>query len=482
MRRYFEPEPSWLRVLLRSALAYGLLPDLLMNLIARYLGVSHTLANLDYLALGILIPWLPWWLGLPALALTLIADLAMTVAPTYQFDLSKVLETTQELFNLAPSFVLPIVAVVLLGSTALAGLMLRLRAPGAARVRESSCALLLTLLVLGADLALSPNLLTGMDRAVTSVNVAGSPGAFILRELRHQLGNSQPLTLSPAPERASAPIVAGLAQQQLPPKLVLVVVESWGWFKDERARALITAPLTQLAAQRPDLRLELGETLFQGSTVNGELRELCGLRSSSIRLPDPRIQLDHCLPHQLAALGYHSVAMHGYRGSMFNRLHWYPQLGFTERLFDRELLTRLGRESRCGATFPGVCDGDVPALIGRQLDDPAHARQFVYWLSLNAHLPIYESQDPRAAVDCSQSPTTAGDEQECRLAKLHHLLMQSLAEMMARRHDTALVVVGDHAPAFVAGTRREQLSPDHVPHAVLWPNTAVGPHAAAPAR
>lgn len=472
MKRYFEPVPSGKQVLLRTALAFLLLPNLLINLVAHYLGVSHTLANLDYLALGVLLPWLPLWQAAPALALCFIVDLVMTVAPTYQFDLGKVLETTQELFNLSPSFVLPIIGGVLLLSGLLSAAILRLRARRAPRLGASASALLLALLVLGADMALSPNLITGMDRAVTSINVAGSPGAVLLRELLGELRGTHAVVVTPAPERASAPIVTGLAQQQLPNKIVLVVVESWGWFQDPAARALITAPLQKLAAQRPDLHLELGETIFQGSTVNGELRELCGIRSTSIHLPDPRIPLQGCLPHALAAQGYTSTAMHGYRGSMFNRLHWYPELGFTQQLFDRELLERLGHASRCGATFPGVCDGDIPALIGRQLDDPAHPKQLVYWLSLNAHLPIYASDDPRAAIDCSASPTTASDEQECRLAKLHHLTMAALAEMMAQRRDTALVVVGDHAPAFVSGERRRQLSADHVPHAVLWPQPA----------
>jgi phosphoglycerol transferase MdoB-like AlkP superfamily enzyme len=207
--------------------------------------------------------------------------------------------------------------------------------------------------------------------------------------------------------------------------------------------------------------------------VNGEMRELCGIRSTSIRLPDPQIPLQDCLPHRLVALGYRTTAIHGYRGSMFNRLNWYPLAGFEHTWFDRDLLDLLGHSSRCGSTFPGVCDGDIAGLIGRELDASPDARQFIYWMTLNAHLPIFATTDPRAAADCNASAVMRDDEQQCRLVKLHRLVMQALADMMASRRDTGLVIVGDHAPAFVSGERRHHLSPDHVPHAVIWPRDAL---------
>jgi hypothetical protein len=457
-----------------------MLPNLVLGLIAAYLGVSRPLVDLDYLALGVLVPWLPWPLGGLLLMLAMIVDIVLTVAPTYQFDLAKVVETAQELFNLSPAFVLPIIVAIGLGTAAVVALMLRLRPPSPPRAAPSLTAALLTLLALGGDVLLSPNLLTGMDRAVTSINIAGSPGAFFAHQVLSEFGSTHAIVVTPAPDRASRPIVAGLDAGRLPSKIVLVVVESWGYYEDAAVREQIVAPLRALTGQRPDLSLALGTTTFLGSTVNGEMRELCGIRSTSIRLPDPQIPLQDCLPHRLAALGYRTTAIHGYRGSMFNRLNWYPLAGFEHTWFDRDLRDLLGHSSRCGSTFPGVCDGDIAGLIGRELETSAASKQFIYWMTLNAHLPIFATTDPRAAADCEASAVTRDDEQQCRLVRLHRLVMQALADMMASRHDTGLVIVGDHAPAFVSGERRHHLSSDHVPHAVLWPRDAAAAPTAPP--
>jgi hypothetical protein len=220
---------SWWRPALRTALAYGVLPNLVLGLIAVYLGVSRPLLDLDYLALGVLVPWLPRLLGGLLLMLAMIFDLVLTVAPTYQFDLAKVVETAQELFNLSPAFVLPIIVTIVIGAAVVAALMLRLRPPSPPRLAPSIAAVLLTLLALGADVLLSPNVLTGMDRAVTSINIAGSPGAFLTHQVLSEFGSAHAIVVTPAPERASASIVDGLAAGRLPSKLVLVVVESWGY-------------------------------------------------------------------------------------------------------------------------------------------------------------------------------------------------------------------------------------------------------------
>ena len=455
--------------LFRSLLGYAVLPNLVLGLLAAYLGVGRPLINLDYLGIAVLAPWLPRWLLRLGLGFAVLLDLLQTVAPTYQFNIGKILETTQDVFNLPAAFAVPIAIGVLAVSGGLAWLITRL----APQQRwQTLHGLALGIAALGADLALSPNALTGMERAVTQFNVAGSPGLFFLIEAHNALTGEQHVVVSAAPQRASQPIVDALSGDgQLPRHLILVLIESWGLYAEDQANALIYAPLQALAHRRTDLELRTGAVAFLGSTVNGELRELCGLRSNSIRLPNPAITLDGCLPHELAQRGYAGTAIHGFRSSMFNRNNWYPQAGFERSLFDRDLTKALGRESRCGATFPGTCDGDVPALIGKQLDQAASRPQFVYWLTLNAHLPIYATDDPRAQLDCRASSVTALDEQQCRLVKLHRLVMQSLADLMAHRQDTALIVVGDHAPAFVSGQRRHSLSDTQVPSAVLWPQT-----------
>lgn len=456
---------------LRVLLAYGVLPNLVMGLIAVYFGAARPLINLDYLGIAVLAPFLPLWLLRFGIGFAVVLDLMQVAAPTYHFSMAKILETTRDLFNLSPAFAVPIIVGVLLLAASVAWAMTRITSRR--RSLHGVYALILAVTALFADMALSPNAITGMDRAVTQLNVAGSPGLLFLVETYASLRGEERIEIAHDQARAAAPLAEALEQPSaLPKHIVMVAVESWGLYTDPAVNELIVTPLRRMATERPDLSLQTDAIDFHGSTVNGELRELCGLRSNSIRLPHPAIPLNGCLPERLATLGYETMALHGYRGSMFNRSAWYPLLGFQRSLFDQDLSQALQRSSRCGSTFPGICDGDVPEWIGNQLDQAGERPQFIYWLTLNAHLPIYATQDPRAEVDCASTAVTAGDEQQCRLVKLHHLVMQSLADLLSRRTDTALIVVGDHAPAFVSGTRRHQLSTTQVPSAVLWPRPA----------
>lgn len=460
----------------RILLAYGLLPNAIFGLIALYLGVGRPMVNLDYLGLAILAPWLPRWLLRIGLGFAAVLDLLQTAAPTYQFSVGKILETTQDLFNLSPAFAGPIALGVLALAGALAWAITRLAPVGR---MQSLHALLLAAAALGADISLSPNALTGMEQAVTQYNVAGSPGLFFLIEARNSLSGNAHIIVERAPSRASQPIVSALASgDALPSQLIMVVAESWGLYTDPELNDLIYEPLYALARQRGDLEVHTGSVDFLGSTVNGELRELCGLRTNSIYLPSTAIPLKNCLPWVLAERGYETVAIHGYRGSMFKRSAWYPEAGFGRLMFDKELIRALGQNSRCGATFPGICDGDIPRLIGQLLDSKPQQAQFIYWLTLNAHLPIYETRDPRGNIACTTHPVLADDSQQCRLVKLHRLVTQSIADLMSTRTGVGLVVVGDHAPAFVSGKRRYMLSRDRVPYAAVWPKALMPPDSA----
>lgn len=445
----------------RVVLAYGVVPNMLVGAIALYLGATRPLFNLDYFAVAILSAWLPPVLTRTAIGVALVFDLMQVAAPTYHFDIRKIIETTQDLFNLYPAFALPIIGCVIFGVTVIAWAMTGL----SPKHRTNAVyGLLFCVSALMADMTFSPNAITGMDRLVTEVNIAGSPGLLFVGETRKTIFGQQPLELETVSSQATAPVFEALSgDAPLSRHVMLVVVESWGLYNDEATNALITEPLQRLAADRDDLTIEIGSVEFSGSTVNGELRELCALRSNSIRLPNPEIPLTGCLPHLMAERGYESIAIHGYRGSMFNRRNWYPLAGFDQMLFDADLSARLERTSRCGSTFPGVCDGDIPALIGRTLDASSHQPLLIYWLTLNAHLPVYATDDPRAAIECAAAETTARDTQHCRLVKLHRLVMQALANLMLERHDLSLIVVGDHAPAFVSGERRSHLSTERVP-------------------
>ncbi|MFN3943688.1 MAG: sulfatase-like hydrolase/transferase [Allosphingosinicella sp.] len=246
--------------------------------------------------------------------------------------------------------------------------------------------------------------------------------------------------------------------------LVLVMVEAMGQPADPALRRR----LVDLWA-RPEVReryeVVTGETLFYGSTTNGEVRELCGRWGdypALIERADRR-----CLPGLLAARGYHTSAWHSFQGSFFDRLKWYPNIGFEEMRFAPELIR--GGADVCPGVFPGACDRDVPRLIGERLKS-AEAPEFLYWLTVNSHLPVVESEQLNTDHCARFDPAMAEDfPMACRLFQLFDETGRALAHEVTQPDfpATDIMIVGDHIPPFFDRQHRNLFEPDRVPWILL---------------
>ena len=260
--------------------------------------------------------------------------------------------------------------------------------------------------------------------------------------------------------------------------LVIVLVEALGRPVSPAASALFDADWN-----RPEWRgryeVKTGTVPYFGATTGGEMRELCG-----------RFKLDEsqpfapgeCLPQRLAAAGYQTTALHGFPGTMFDRVQWWPKAGFQHTAFGAQL-ERSGVR-HCGGVFPGACDADVPAQIAARLKAGSKP-QLIYWVTLNSHLPVIEdaslgTQDCRygGAALAAESPLL------CPLFEVHHRLADALTRMALdpMLPPTDILIVGDHMPPFFAREARVQFDPRHVPWILLHARpTARGSQAAHPA-
>lgn len=216
-------------------------------------------------------------------------------------------------------------------------------------------------------------------------------------------------------------------------------------------------------ARRYDVRF--GTAPYHGSTTNGELRELCG-RWGDYESVMGKID-SNCLPSRLAASGYDTVAVHGFAGSFFDRADWYPNIGFEQRVFGEHLLTSGMAE--CPGVFPGACDVEVPERLGARLK-AAGEPQFLYWLTLNSHLPVPES-GVLGTGDCLVRnpgfPVESGG--LCRLVSVTRATSDSLAEMLVdpALPPTDILIVGDHMPPFFDHLSRSQFDSYRVPWILL---------------
>lgn len=245
--------------------------------------------------------------------------------------------------------------------------------------------------------------------------------------------------------------------------VMLVMVEAMGEPSDPELRKRFDAMWL-----RPELaqkyEVSSGSTPYYGSTTSGEVRELCQHWGNypEIVKADPR-----CLPALLATRGYQTNSYHAFHSDFFERNRWYPLIGFQHSVFGDEMLKKGARF--CPNVFSGACDTDVPPMIARRLTE-AKKPQFVYWLTLNSHLPIVENKE-LGTEHCSRlgGQKSRDFPMVCRLFAVWENTADALIRTVNRPDfpPTHILIVGDHMPPLTHQRSRLQFEPDRVPWILL---------------
>lgn len=258
-----------------------------------------------------------------------------------------------------------------------------------------------------------------------------------------------------------------LQRESSRPNVVFVVVESWGQPVSEIVSRSLTSPYME-DGLKARYTVTMGTVPFRGATVAGEVRELCGDTMGFGVISAPSSRLGNCLPRRLERAGYHTMSVHGFEATMFERNSWYGKVGFRETWF-RSQLEAQGLP-RCPGPFPGICDAAIADWIGGRLDANAATPQFIYWLTLNSHLPIPVLNLVKNPPSCSGMDGLT-DQAVCAWYKLIFNVHRSVSSLAMRetKRPTIFVIVGDHAPPFASERRREEFASAVVPYIVLWP-------------
>lgn len=244
--------------------------------------------------------------------------------------------------------------------------------------------------------------------------------------------------------------------------LVLIVVEAMGVPRNnpEMSR-LLFEPLTSNAAVKAHYDFRQGTVPYYNSTTAGEIRELCGRWGDYYDLLDRKDE--SCLPTTLAKKGYDTLAMHSFTGSFFKRENWYPNIGFAAREFGQDMV-KAGAE-QCGGVFPGACDRQIPTQIAAKLK-AAENPMFLYWLTLNSHLPVPSGLNLNVDNCERVSPLLKAEfPQICRQFAIYHDIQVALAKEISATDfpDADILLVGDHMPPYFDRHHRTQFDPEHVP-------------------
>ena len=248
--------------------------------------------------------------------------------------------------------------------------------------------------------------------------------------------------------------------------LLIVMVENLGVFADPAHHDRLFEGLRSEDI-RARYRVREGWSPQAGATTGATSRELCD-RWSTYQDYLTRPGLD-CLPSRLAARGYATYAVHAYTGLMFDRFDWYPGIGFEHLLFEEQMRAR-GVRGHCGTVFRSACDRASSYIVQELLTAGGDEPRFVYWLTVDSHMPV-EPSDGRDRWDCA-SGGPFGSEAVCQLAQIWTDVFEATARIAMDPKlppRTAVLVVGDHPPGFVSRTVQRYFVPGIVPWVALEP-------------
>jgi hypothetical protein len=247
--------------------------------------------------------------------------------------------------------------------------------------------------------------------------------------------------------------------------VMIVMVESLGAPVDNPELSRMIFARYNDSAIKARFDVSGGTTTYYGSTTSGEVRELCGRWGDYYDLLDRRD--GGCLPARMAKQGYETAAYHSFSGDFFERNTWYPNIGFQKMGF-RDYLLKGGAE-HCGGVFPGVCDRDVPRQLAQKLK-AADKPQFIYWLTVNSHLPVPEKNNLNTDNCARVSPRLAKDfPLICRQVAIWDDIDKAMVKEITAADfpPTDILIVGDHMPPYFDSAARKQFAPDRVPWLLL---------------
>jgi hypothetical protein len=434
--------------------------------------------NDEFVLIGILSLFVRRWITVGLLLVAMVLDVINGIASTYMLGGAELLQSSRSAFEFAPSHFWDVVVVaicivmVCLLVTAVSGIGI------VGRERTCVGAALAVFLVLSVTIDASTGHILAVrpDRQLGTMSLTrlGSHFLVIPRMHRRTFPGAVFTGASGAVASASATMarfetVSDVREANATlPNVVLILVESWGKpVAVDMERSLVRPYTDKALAER--YTVGEGTVPFYGPTVAGEARELCGSAMGFRLLTATQPELRECLPMRMKARGYHSTAVHGFSARMFDRGEWYGRIGFDEAWF-RDRLQGQGLPL-CPGPFPGICDAAAAEWIGEQLGRESDLPQFIYWVTLNSHLPVPVPNRVKAPPSCSEVSITAEEPAMCSWYQLVFNVHRSAVEMALRStaRPTVFLIVGDHAPPFSAPKLRAQFSDELVPYVLLTP-------------
>lgn len=453
---------NWIKTVLYVSF-FLIVPNVFFNILSHFIYTKGALIDIDYLVLGFLFYYIPFILGFLLLFLIFALDTFFTIIPGFHFTDVNIIRSLEHILHMNVFDLSILVFFVLVVFYFIS------KAINKIKTKTGAWACLIVLLVvLGIDMVLGKKAEIYFSTDHFSTSLINN-----FRKIATDLKDSEQIQVKGSMPAASDLIAEPLSVGDIPSRVVYIVLESIAEFTEEAANDLQWRAFNNEQVQN-SYEIQTGSVAFKGTTVPAELRELCRLEFNTINPDLTEIAVENCLVEQFKEHGFHTQSYHPFTGLFFNRYEWYPLLGFDDMFFVDDLDRKVGRK-RCSPTsyFDAACDESVLTLIHAQLLDVSHDKAFIYWLTLNTHLPL----DPLDLNPefCALSHTTSQHKEICDSVQMHDDLFSSIVEVMLDPNlpPTLFILVGDHAPPFLSVDLRDAIDQKHVPYMIVWPKNAI---------
>jgi hypothetical protein len=253
-----------------------------------------------------------------------------------------------------------------------------------------------------------------------------------------------------------------LSATQAPDKILSIAVESFGSARSVDYNTVEIAPLEKALGNEYVVTRMVHP--YQGATLAGEIRELCGLRiAGTPTTAEGRLLRPHCLPARLSQQGWATLGIHGNSRFFYNRSGLYPAIGFGHTLFFDDLKAQ-GRHVCRTRAFAGVCDHDTLAAALEFL--AKNPKAFAHVMTLDTHFPL----GSRTAGDRNcKSGVSVPSQELCLYQNQITTVMREIGEAIAKApaKPDLIFIYGDHAPPYAVASERKYFDREHIPVLIL---------------
>jgi phosphoglycerol transferase MdoB-like AlkP superfamily enzyme len=249
---------------------------------------------------------------------------------------------------------------------------------------------------------------------------------------------------------------------------MLIIVESFGLINDSLKREEFQKDISAVFEDN-NWKISWGKTSFTGSTTRAELRELLncvGDYRYFIKLKQAKnFKSIFQIKNQQ---GYHTKAIHSYKAYMFERATWWKNIDADEVFFSEDVQFAGNFQSNLNYETPFISVNDEDAFNFIQSKTTIYGKQFVYFLSENAHLPFKGKLNKSKYSKFFDIDTVANLSEE---AKNQNKRIMSFLAYVATHLDSnkfqKVLIVGDHMPPFVKIEDRAFYNAQFVPYCIL---------------